>query len=211
MSELYAAAFNYRGKIKGPEAEQVVKELAERHPEEHEALAKLLAFFMPKSPKGKTVEAWVASAASKKDIRAYLRFVCATGTELVATDGHRLHLTPGFLPRGLYDPVTYVKLWDLYEDCETVPAGHPGKFPDYRRIIPARDTVLLSSLGQQVLDKGRLRVTQGEKSADFFPEQFEAAKLHCTRGGIVGPNDSMLFEGDAGQVAVVMPLREPRK
>jgi hypothetical protein len=211
MSELYAAAFEHRGKIKTWEAEEIVKALAERHPSEHLGLAKLLAFFMPKSPKGKTVEAWVASAAAKKDVRAYLRFVCATGTELVATDGARLHLAPAFLPRGLYDPVTYVKLWDLYEDCNPVPAGHPGKFPEYRRVIPGRDTVLLSSLGQEVMGKGRIRVTQGAKSADFFPELFEAAKLHCSRAGLAGPGDSMLLEGDAGQVAVVMPLREPRK
>jgi hypothetical protein len=207
MSELYAAAFNYRGKIKGWEAEQVVKGLAERHPEEHEELAKLLAFFMPKSPKGKTVEAWVASAASKKDIRVYLRFVCATGTELVATDGNRLHLAPGFLPRGLYDPVSFVKLWDLYEDCETVPSGHPGKFPDYRRIIPTRDTVPLAELETAVIEKQTLRVSQGPVDAYFLPELFEAAKLFCTRGSLLDSRSPMLLEGEAGQIAVVSPQR----
>lgn len=210
-TSLYADAFKYRGSVKKDEAETIVAALGERHPESRQELAMLLAYFMPKAPKGKTVEAWVGSAAAKKDIRAYLRFVCATGSEIVATDGHVLHKAPSELPRGLYDPVSMVKVWDLQEDCETTPAGHPGKFPDYPRIIPKRQTVPLDWLPQDVIDKGRLRVTQGDKSADFIPEQFELAASRCTRGSIDGPNDATLFEGDNGEVAVVMPLREPKK
>lgn len=210
-TSLYAEAFKYRGSVKKDQAETIVTALGERHPESRQELAKLLAWFMPKAPKGKTVEAWVASAAAKKDIRAYLRFVCATGSEIVATDGHVLHKAPSELPRGLYDPVSMVKVWDLQEDCTTLPPGHPGKFPDYPRIIPKRETAPLAWLPQEIIDKGRLRVTQGDKSADFIPEQFELAASRCIRGSIDGPNDSMLFEGDNGEVAVVMPLREPKK
>lgn len=210
-TSLYAEAFKYRGSVKKDEAETIVAALGERHPESRQELAMLLAYFMPKAPKGKTVEAWVGSAAAKKDIRAYLRFVCATGSEIVATDGHVLHKAPSELPRGLYDPVSMVKVWDLQEDCEASPAGHPGKFPDYPRFIPKRQTAPLGWLPQEVIDKGRLRVTQGDKSADFIPEQFELAASRCTRGSIDGPNDSMLFEGDNGEVAVVMPLRGPKK
>lgn len=208
-TSLYAEAFKYRGSVKRDEAETLVAALGERHPESRQELAMLLAYFMPKAPKGKTVEAWVASAAAKKDIRAYLRFVCATGSEIVATDGHVLHKAPSELPRGLYDPVSMVKVWDLQEDCEKSPAGHPGKFPDYPRIIPKRDTVPLGWLPQEVISKGCLRVTQGDKTADFIPEQFELAASRCARGSIEGPNDSMLFEGDNGEVAVVMPRRTP--
>ena len=208
-TSLYAEAFKYRGSVKRDEAETLVAALGERHPESRQELAMLLAYFMPKAPKGKTVEAWVASAAAKKDIRAYLRFVCATGSEIVATDGRVLHKAPSELPRGLYDPVSMVKVWDLQEDCEKSPAGHPGKFPDYPRIIPKRDTVPLGWLPQEVISKGCLRVTQGDKTADFIPEQFELAASRCARGSIEGPNDSMLFEGDNGEVAVVMPRRTP--
>lgn len=208
---MYAAAFKYRGKINKSEAETLVATLGERHPESREELAMLLAYFMPKAPRGKTVEAWVGSAAGKKDIRKYLRYVCATGFEIVAADGHVLHKAPSFLPRGLYDPVSMAKVWDLYEDCAEMPEGHPGKFPDYPRIIPRRDTRLISELQTEVLAKGRMSVKQGEREAFFIPEQFERASQYCTRAGIAGPNDSMLLEGDAGQVAVVMPLREPRK
>ena len=208
-TSLYAEAFKYRGSVKRDEAETLVAALGERHPESRQELAMLLAYFMPKAPKGKTVEAWVASAAAKKDIRAYLRFVCATGSEIVATDGHVLHKAPSELPRGLYDPVSMVKVWDLQEDCEKSPAGHPGKFPDYPRIIPKRDTVPLGWLPQEVISKGCLRVTQGDKTADFIPEQFELAASRCARGSIEGPNDSMLFEGDNGEVAVVLPRRTP--
>lgn len=207
---MYASAFKYRGKINKSEAETLVAALGERHPESREELAMLLAYFMPKSPRGKTVDAWVGAAASKKDIRRYLQYVCATGFEIVATDGHVLHKAPNFLPRGLYDPVSMVKVWDLYEDCAQVPEGHPGKFPEYPRIIPKRDTRLITELQTEVLTKGRMSIKQGAHEAFFMPEQFELAALHCTRAGIAGPNDPMLLEGDAGQVAVVSPLRTPR-
>lgn len=219
MSEaLYREAFKWRGKINKKDAEREVLELFKAHPEASEGLSKLLSFFADKTPKAKTVEGWVALAAGKKDIRRYLSYVCATGTEIVATDGRRLHLAPSCLPRGLYDPVSFVKVFDLYEDCDGGKAeGHPGKFPDYQRIIPRRDTRLLtdSYLESPPVKRAKMGMVidvvaiNGEFSQTFFENQWRAITHRCTHCALEGVGSSALFEGPDGIKAVIMPLREP--
>lgn len=217
MSEvLYREAFKWRGKINKKDAEREVLELFKAHPDAREGLSKLLSFFADKTPKAKTIEGWVALAAAKKDIRRYLSYVCATGTEIVATDGARLHLAPSSLPRGLYDPVSFVKVFDLYEDCDGGKAeGHPGKFPDYQRIIPRRDTHPLADafLEAPPVRRGKMGmvidvITPGF-SQTFFENQWRAIADRCTHCALEGPGHSALFEGPDGIKGVVMPLREP--
>ena len=216
MSEvLYREAFKWRGKINKKDAEREVLALFEAHPAAREGLSKLLSFFADKTPKAKTVEGWVALAAAKKDIRRYLSYVCATGTEIVATDGGRLHLAPSSLPRGLYDPVSFVKVFDLYEDCDGGKAdGHPGKFPDFQRVIPVRKTRLLADVYLEGPPVKRekygmvLDVITPGFAQTFLESQWRAAADRCTHCALEGPGYPALFEGPGGIKAVVMPLRE---
>ena len=71
---------------------------------------RLLLFFGPKAPaKAKTAAEWVAKAVGKKDKRDYLNYLYSDGSRLIATDGHRVHLsafTDGEFPAGYYCPRT---------------------------------------------------------------------------------------------------------
>ena len=59
------------------------------------ALATLYKGMQPPMPaKPKNSFQWVAKAMAKKDVRYYLNYVYIDDEYVVATDGHRLHLTP---------------------------------------------------------------------------------------------------------------------
>lgn len=89
-------------------------------------LAKMYKFFLPGNVKTKTDFDWVALAVSKDTTRPYLHHVFVDDGIMVATDGHRMHHAPTELPDGFYDKAE--NKIDIYM-----------KFPDYKRIIPARN------------------------------------------------------------------------
>lgn len=217
IEALYREAFKSRGTVTRKAAEAEVLALYAQHPEMAPGLGKLLSFFAEKTPKAKTVEGWVGLAASKKDIRKYLQFVHSNGSEIVATDGGRLHLAPSSLPRGLYDPVSMVKVFDLWEDCGqgALPEGHPGKFPDYPRVIPHAETLdkAIAYLEEPAVKRDGWMVIDvvTPEFVQAFPEtQWRQAADRCDRVALRGADLSVLFEGPEGLKAVVMPCRQPK-
>lgn len=75
--------------------------------------------------KPKTPFNWVARAMGNDDVRTYLNYVYSTGEEIVATDGHRLHLyKTDKVPAGYYDRKA-IKVHDT--DYQ--------QYPDYPRLI----------------------------------------------------------------------------
>lgn len=101
-------------------------DLKERVPSEEYVIDLLINYFAPSVPKvPKTAFQWVAKAvADDRDIRKYLRYVHVLDGEMVATDGHRLHIAKTNLANGFYDPKT-----GLPAECDM-------KYPDIKRVTP---------------------------------------------------------------------------
>lgn len=142
MTDIFLQLAANASKPKKADAATLIRELAARYAEDTDTLHELAAlytFFLPPAPKKaaqKDVWAWVCQAvAGPKDHRPYLHYVMADGLNIYATDGHRLHSAQVAREPGLYDPRTGAKVWDL-EDTQP---GHPGRFPDVKRIIPERN------------------------------------------------------------------------
>lgn len=209
MSELFRLASLYRGAVKKTEAEDLIVALAARVPGEVNDLAKLLALLKPPTVVPKTAEAWVAKAAAKKDVRKYLQWVYVNDGVMVATDGHRLHLAPSRLAPGYYDPKSMVRMFGI----DTAEAEHPGKFPDYRRIIPTCNTLPLANV--TVVMQQRLKqftpcmVYMANKSVEVNIDYWEEATARCNMVGMRGPQDSILLEGPNGELSVIMPVLKP--
>ena len=87
-------------------------------------LGTLYQHFLPPTPKKpKTREQWVQLAKGNNDVRYYLNYVYSNGENLVATDGHRVHImkdTP--LTKGCYDA-----------DMQFMDDN--WNFPDYERLL----------------------------------------------------------------------------
>ena len=205
MKNLYSLAGKIQKPVNKRSAESIVLELHLRNPGEADALAQLLKFFMPTKSTAKTLTAWVASAAAVKDVRRYLSYVWSDGKTMVATDGHRLHGAPTDLPSGLYDPVSLQKVWDLDD-----PSG-PGRYPDWPRIVPQRETVALSEVSFLAISKTDTAFQFGTVLSTFNLQQIQQATERCERVSVINDSDSAYFEGPQGVFAVVMPNRKPRK
>lgn len=205
--ELFRLTAMYRGQLKKDAAEDLIVEMAARIPGEVHNLAKLLALLKPPAVAAKTVAAWVAKAAAKKDIRKYLNYVYVNEGVMVGTDGHRLHLAPSDLEPGLYDPKSMVKIWGLDTEVE----GHPGKFPEYRRILPVADVEPADLVKLEIKERLKLftpcTVTLGGKTASVNLEYWEQALMRCDRVSVREPQEALRLEGPNGEVAVIMPVR----
>jgi DNA polymerase III sliding clamp (beta) subunit (PCNA family) len=123
----------------------------------YQILTTMYNHFQPSTPaKPKTPEQWLAKAmADKNDVRYYLQYIYADGSNLVATDGHRLHIhTANKLPDGFYDK----NMQKINEDA---------KFPDYKRVLPNSNRVRHQSrkLTKDFLLSGEVRVHGGKEEA----------------------------------------------
>lgn len=213
---IHQIAFTNRGKVKKAEAARLILELAEQFPDAIPKLGLLLALHQPPAQKADSVFAWVAKAVAAKDIRKYLQYVMCDGTMAVATDGTVLHAAPCTdKAPGLYCPKTGERVWLLesnYAQGET-PAGHPGCWPDWRRIVPrpgarAMQDADAAQLGHMLM--GKDPAVQGPNRTRIKQTQWGAARLRCNRvhWGDTAHVDSVYFEGPAGEFAVVMPFRK---
>lgn len=214
--DIHQIAFLNRGKVKKTEAARLILELAAQYPEAVPKLGLLLAIHQPPAPKADTPYAWVAKAVALKDMRFYLHYVMCDGVSMVATDGSVMHVAPcdGREP-GLYDPKTGERVWLLthhYADGET-PAGHPGRFPDWRRVCPAVSDRQLSDVGSAILLHGvfgKDPIVQGPNLSAVKQTQWCAATLRCNRvaWGNTAHDDSIYLKGPNGEQAVMMPFRK---
>ena len=120
-------------------AQEVVESLYKEATDEHtkQRLAKLYTYFTPPIPKSpKKPLQWINLASGKQDSRPYLdNIYCANG-ELVATDGHRLHLMK-YEDAGLTEE-EYKKVENNWIDSNKNIIENVKNFtyPDYPRILP---------------------------------------------------------------------------
>jgi DNA polymerase III sliding clamp (beta) subunit (PCNA family) len=113
--------------------------------------------FQPAIPaKPKTPQQWLAKAmAGKNDVRHYLQYIYADGLDLVATDGHRLHIyTANTLPDGFYNK----NIFKINQDA---------KYPDYKRVLPNSSRVRHQSrkLTKSFLLSGEVKLHTGKDEA----------------------------------------------
>lgn len=157
--------------------------------------APLYSYFMPPIPATpKTPEQWVAKARGKKDVRFYLNFMYSDGNNLIATDGHRLHMIPTNLEQGYYDDQIN-KLDDQ------------GRFPDVSVFfVDGKDRIINIKRMEVSLYKG-LEVY-------LFPEDLKVNKRYVDemRGDATHflckiINDRVIAELPGNRSAVVMGVR----
>lgn len=168
------------------------------------ALASLYNYFMPAAPKSpKTPFQWVAMATSNDATRPYLHHCYSTGTDLMATDGHRLHLVPATLPAGYYHRITGEPI-DL-PNCT---------FPDCKRLMPQNPTLAHLDVGAlpiqtvgkaMAYDVGMPYHLINKQYLDAVVVGMDAGKLsfaHC------GFSNSTLFLTDGIHTALISGVRK---
>jgi hypothetical protein len=201
MSTLIKLAIDNKAPSKAI-AQDIIRDLAEQHPDSVRELAQLYAYFMPPKPKKpKTAFQWVSAAAGVKDIRYYINYVYVTAEHLTANDGHRLHRAPNTdnLAPGYYHPIT----GDL---------AHPPEYSDYTdiaKVIPAPGESVPFSLA----DAEPGEIWDGTPCYAIFGAVMNARYLHdamafmpSARIQITGTDKPVRLD-DGGLLAVIMPLR----
>ena len=167
------------------------------------ALGQLYQFFIPATPaKPKTDTQWVCKALAKKDVRYFLNYLFVEDGHMVATDGHRLHTTRTDLPNGSYDKALGLIDPDV-----------AGRFPDWKRVIPAHQTnAQLADMDKELIEiEGRFRYElklDGKTLVTVDKKYFDDAMSMMDNPRVTyGQHfDSILLqEGDSR--AVVMPVR----
>jgi len=183
-------------------AQEIIRALAEQHPDSLRDLARLYAYFMPPKPKKpKTAFQWVSAAAGVKDIRYYLNYVYVTAEHLTASDGHRLHRAPNTdkLAPGYYHPIT----GDL---------AHPPEYavyPDTAKVIPAPGESVPFSLADAEPCESRhggpcYTVSGATMNARYLQDAM--AFMPAARIQITGADQAVRLD-DGDLLAVIMPLR----
>ena len=184
-------------------AQDIIRDLAEQHPDSVRELARLYAYFMPPKPKKpKTPFQWVAMAAGVKDIRYYLNCVYVTAEHLTATDGHRLHRAPNTdnLAPGYYHPTT----GDLVHPPEY------SAYPDTAKVIPAPGKSVPFELTDAAPGESRdgrpcYTVSGAAMNARYLQDAMTfmpAAQIQITA------SDKAVRLDDGDLLAVIMPLHK---
>lgn len=101
--------------------------------ENEQLLASLYKEYLPTTgkTKAKTFNQWLSKAINNKDVRQYLLHIAVLRGNVIATDGHRLHMVPnvGELSEGYYD-ANMTRLDDKALGYDV------SRFPNYERVIP---------------------------------------------------------------------------
>ena len=177
-------------------------------------LAQTYKYFQPAVPKKcANILDWVGKAKSKEQTRYYLTEMYADKDNIVATDGHRLHLTPN--NQG----------YDGYIDNKGNVIDIDGNYPDYKKVIPEKThcdvldmdkckveqsgtlTVAIFNLfGERVClnMKYLLDLMNGAKTAVIYSESMGNG---VSSKGIVCFDSPILFELPNDAQAVLMPTR----
>lgn len=172
------------------------------------ALANLYSYFLPSSPKKpKTGAEWVYLAKGKKDMRAYLNYVWQQQNgDLVATDGHRMHLLSG----GHYDASTAI-------DTAGAPIDGLGRFPDYSRIIPRKEDAsavttlknILAAPNAEISTDKHKRTTIEHNGTSLYVDSgywSDAVSFMPDDAEVYMFNDNLLIQHD-NKLAVIMCVR----
>lgn len=163
--------------------------------------ATLYAYFIPASTKGKTVktpEQWVGLAKGVRDVRAGLNLLYSDGENLVATDGHRLHMMPTTLRPGYYDAAMQSV------ECDYI-------YPDYKGVIPDA-----CKMTEYSADISELKIDAESKNLVWYMLPCGAQVQKRYLDGALqkeeqfkylsnGPGNAILLQFDDGRKVVIMP------
>jgi hypothetical protein len=147
---------------------------------------------------------WVALAvADNKDVRPYLQYVYSDGENLVATDGHRIHvLETTDYEQGFYDPKSGEKLSE--EDAKYV-----GQYPDWKRLMwSKKPNPFDAEWHYESVHKTNCRMTQDQKGEPIgFNDKYIKDAEYKTQ--IIGESDRRLcLQDETGKRrAIVMGMR----
>ena len=196
-------------KSKKEDCQAIIKMLVEKYPDNTIEFAKLYNYFMPPAPaKPKTAFHWVAKAASRDKTKENLLYVYVDKQNIVATDGHRLHVAKNTdnLSPGYYCPRT----------MDYVYAPDYMQFPDYCRVVPSVDSLHHTVTDIEVIqnnDKNatvcyKLRRSSGDNDGPTVNKKYYD---DCLSYGV----DDVMFENNITPVlvtngdcyAVLMPMR----
>ena len=177
-------------------------------------LAQTYKYFQPAVPKKcANILDWVGKAKGKEQTRYYLTEMYADKDNIVATDGHRLHLTPN--NQG----------YDGYIDNKGNSIIIDGTYPEYKKVMPEKthsdvldmDKLTVGQSGKITVATFNLfdaRVTfkmkylldlmNGAKTAVIYSESMGNG---VSSKGIVCFDSPILFELPNDAQAVLMPMR----
>ncbi len=163
------------------------------------------AYIPAATKKPKNVFDWVYMARGTEQTRPYLNFVWSDGEgNIVATDGHRLHLARMDLVRGFYDG-----------QCK--PVDYDGTFPDFWRVIPEDHPQTVDFNGCELVNIGK--TIAYKHNGGTLDGGITVNKQYIDAANSMGASvfsypskDSMAFKAckaqwPDGRVAVVMGLR----
>lgn len=194
-------------KIKKPtktDAQQIIKRIAEQCPEQIQDLAALYVYFMPATPKKpKTDFQWVAQAAGKKDVRYYLNYVYVDEKNIVATDGHRLHMIPN---SDNIEPGYYLPNGDKAHGPDF------AKYPDYEQVKPATGEIKEYNIDSLGIKEGGGIIAYNLGDNYYQKLYLDQALTGCgvfkAFGGIMKRGSMTALQIDNGiRTAILMPVR----
>ncbi len=173
--------------------------------------ATLYKFFMCSIKPAATSFNWVAQAIDKSAHRPYLGYVYCDhehrdGPQMVATDGHRLHMCPATegMAQGFHDM-----------NGQLVDIGQT--YPDYKRIIPTGGRSILWELEQakvvvvpgqgKPMPRYEFQTADGTMYCDKGYFDTARQKAECVTVHYTDHLSALRLELDEQRTAVVMPVR----
>lgn len=188
-------------------------------------LATLYGYFVPALPaKPKTAAQWVQKAVPTKDVRYYLNNANVLAGKLRGTDGHRLHIAPTDLVDGYYDKAgNLVEVDGKYPDIDRVIPNGPNRIEVKFNSITDFNTGVHKYNGQTTEtlmlrdvitnDDGDTTQTACEVNKKYFQDAIAnpSPVVRLTLPPLTSAGESVLIEFADGSLAVVMPLRQPKK
>lgn len=211
LPEIATMAVQLGRKTNKREAFQLITEAIEAgEPLTDGAMAALYGFFMPSPVPAKKPFDWVGLAISTEETRYYLCHVYVTDGRMVATNGHLLHLLPTDREDGFYDKAG-------------VKIEVDATFPDFDRVIPpAKGKTFVWKRKAAELVKPWTDGHTGKLVHSYkLPNGTYVNKAYWDKA--TAGLDSVEFQNadsfapiriffdDDSKIAVVMPIRGPRK
>jgi len=151
-----------------------------------------------------TLAAWVAAAISKDPTKEYLQHVKYTGSELVATDGHRLHKAEIDLqaPAGLYQVLKSTRTDLILALNENAP-----DYPDYTRVMPKNPAERTLDCSELECKGAYIGITRAmSEGYGLARDLFDTAFAQATAVEIRDGRSPVVLTGP-GTYALVMPLK----
>jgi hypothetical protein len=180
------------------------------------ALVALYSFFSESVKKMKEYNPfqWTAMAIGQKDIRSFLNYVYSDGSNLIGTDGCRMHVVPYMdYPAGYYDSnMVKIDKTDQYPDWEKVMVDTAAAGVMFYPNINLREMPIINK-GQNFevyeLPDGLLVNCKYLDQAVQMLDDKNVIDYYVEFSGTNGDEPyKMLLVGNDGQRAVIMPVKK---